>query len=425
LLEGDNDAARSRFEAMLDDPETRILGLRGLYLEARRLSDPAASRHYARRAAEIAPQLEWATNASLEFEAGEGNWDNALNLVETQRSTRQIDKDEASRRRAVLLTAKAMEEFDSDQSGARTAALEANRLAPDLIPAAMVAAQALFRNGELRKGSKILETIWKKQPHPEIAETYVHARPGDSAADRLRRAESLARLKTHNAESLLAVGRAAYAANDFVKARQSVESALRMEPREGAYLLLADIEEAETGDQGRIRFWLSKAVRAPRDPAWTADGYVSDKWAPVSPVTGRLDAFEWRVPVEQIGPVVDAFDSEAPPALEMATIQQEVSEDAEVGGSEAGPDSDTKVSVELSADNDSKGQTKNSETGNPSGKVESQGSADEIEENANIIEAEEVDEPQEDNSEFPGHPPDDPGVSSEDRESAPRKFRLF
>lgn len=64
---------------------------------------------------------------------------------------------------------------------------------------------------------------------------------------------------------------------------------------------MADVEEAENGTTGRLREWLSRAVRAPRDPAWTADGVVSDVWLPVSPVTGRLDAFEWRTPVEQLG----------------------------------------------------------------------------------------------------------------------------
>jgi HemY protein len=38
-------------------------------------------------------------------------------------------------------------------------------------------------------------------------------------------------------------------------------------------------------------------VRARHDPAWTADGYISDRWLPVSPVTGRLDAFQWQTPV--------------------------------------------------------------------------------------------------------------------------------
>jgi HemY protein len=40
---------------------------------------------------------------------------------------------------------------------------------------------------------------------------------------------------------------------------------------------------------------------APKDAVWTADGYVSDTWQPISPVTGKLDAFEWRIPVEQLG----------------------------------------------------------------------------------------------------------------------------
>lgn len=39
LLEGDHDGARQKFEAMLDDPEMRLLGLRGLYLEAERLGE--------------------------------------------------------------------------------------------------------------------------------------------------------------------------------------------------------------------------------------------------------------------------------------------------------------------------------------------------------------------------------------------------
>jgi HemY protein len=38
-------------------------------------------------------------------------------------------------------------------------------------------------------------------------------------------------------------------------------------------------------------------VRALHDPVWTADGYVSDRWRPVSPVTGRLDAFQWQAPL--------------------------------------------------------------------------------------------------------------------------------
>src|SRR3954468_6255913 len=43
-----------------------------------------------------------------------------------------------------------------------------------------------------------------------------------------------------------------------------------------------------------------RAVRALHDPAWTADGYVGERWRPVSPVSGKLDAFQWQTPVASL-----------------------------------------------------------------------------------------------------------------------------
>jgi HemY protein len=311
LLEGDHDGARQKFEAMLDDPEMRLLGLRGLYLEAEQLGDRAAARHYAGRAAGLAPQLGWAADSTLEEKTERGDWDGALALIDAQKSPRQIERDVANNRRSVLLTAKAMSLLESDFNAARTAALEANRLRPDFGPAAIIAARALLRQNDVRKGSKVLETAWKAEPLPDIAELYVHGRPGDAVLDRLARAKKLQSLKQNHAESSLAVARAALEAQDYKLARSEAEAAARMQPREGAYLLLADIEEAQSGDQGKVRQWLSRAVRAPRDPAWVADGVVSERWAPFSPVTGRLDAFEWKAPEERLGHLIEQDDEPA------------------------------------------------------------------------------------------------------------------
>lgn len=308
LLEGDHEAARAKFEAMLADPETRLLGLRGLYLEAERLGDRAAARHYAAQAAHNAPQIGWAAEATLEAKTEERAWDEALRLVEAQKATGQMAGSGASRRKAVLLTAKAGDLLEADPAAAKSAASEANKLDPSLVPAALVAARAAFRLGDVRKGAKLLEAIWKKEPHPDVADLYVHARPGDSTHDRLDRAKKLQAMKLNHAESALIVAKAALDAGEYRLARREAESAIRLGAREGMYLLMADIEEAETGDQGKIRQWLSMAVRAPRDPAWVADGYVAEQWAPISPVTGRLDAFEWRAPSEKLGQLVDAND---------------------------------------------------------------------------------------------------------------------
>lgn len=331
LLEGDHETARARFEAMLDDPELRLLGLRGLYLEAEQAGERAAAHHYAGRAADIAPQLAWAADATIERRAQDGDWQGALRLLDAQKSSRQVGRESIARRRAVILTAQAQSLMDQDPTAARTAATEANKLAPDLVPAAVAAAKASFRLNDLRRGAKILEAAWKVEPHPEVAEAYIHARPGDSTHDRLARAEKLRTLRPHNVESSMAMARAALEAGELATARSEIEAAIRMAPREGAFLLLADIEEADGADEGRIRQWLSRAVRAPRDPAWIADGQMSPHWGPFSPVSGRLDAFEWRAPPERPTALLDYDEADfARPEVLISSPKPALVEEAEL-----------------------------------------------------------------------------------------------
>jgi HemY protein len=336
LLEGDGVAARRAFEAMVEDGETRALGLRGLYLEAQRAGDVDAARLCAQKALEAAPTLDWAVDAAIAGHAADGSWDKALAVIEARRRVAGTDKAAANRARAVLLTAKAMGLVEADINAARAAALEAVKLAPGFAPAAISAARVLFKNDELRKGMKILETAWKAAPHPGIADAYVHARSGDAAAERLRRAETLENLRPGEPDALLAVGGEHLAAGNFKAARRAVEAVLKARPTERAWLLLADIEDAETGLEGRVREWLQKALKAPRDATWVADGQTSERWLPVSPVSGRLDAFEWKTPAmllageaaavdaETLGRVIEAPERPEPPRASAVAPAREI-----------------------------------------------------------------------------------------------------
>ncbi|MFP5077525.1 heme biosynthesis HemY N-terminal domain-containing protein [Rhizobium sp. YIM 134829] len=316
LIEGKHDDARRKFERMVEDPETRALGLRGLYLEAKRLGADEAARHYAEQAAEKAPQLSWATLASLDERSRAGEWDEAIRLIEQSRASHVIPRKEADRKKAVLLTARAKQRLDGDPKGAREDAFAALKLDGTLVPAAVIAAKALFREDNLRKAASVLEKVWRETPHPELADTYVRARSGDSAADRLKRAKRLEALKPNNVVSLMAVAQSALEARDLPLARSKAEAAARIQPTEGVFLLLADIEEADTGDDGRIRHWMNQALKSPRDPAWIADGAVSPDWLPVSPTSGRLDAFEWKMPVHVLtGPVEEGGISRGEAAI--------------------------------------------------------------------------------------------------------------
>jgi HemY protein len=148
---------------------------------------------------------------------------------------------------------------------------------------------------------RLVEAAWLAHPHPDLADAYAHVRLGDSARQRLVRVETLAGKTPDSVEGKLAIARAAIDASEFAKAREALNSLVN-NPTQRVALLMAEIERTEHGDSGKARTWTLRAVRARLDPAWTADGYVSDRWRPVSPVTGRLDAFQWQTPVASLPP---------------------------------------------------------------------------------------------------------------------------
>jgi HemY protein len=126
----------------------------------------------------------------------------------------------------------------------------------------------------------------------------------------------------------LALARAAIAAQDFALGRSSLAPLLAA-PTQRVATLMAELEEQEHADIGRAREWMARALTAARDPAWTADGFVSERWMPVSP-SGRLDAFEWKVPIAELpGPVIEprprdeAAPLAPPPAAPEAAKQPE------------------------------------------------------------------------------------------------------
>ena len=334
-LGGDRTQARSVFEGMLEDRETRLLGLRGLYIEASREGEGEAARHYADEAAEVAPSLPWAATAQFEHAAADRDWEEATRILDRNAHNKLVDKAKARRLKAVLLTARANEIELGEPEKCRALALEAHSLAQDLVPAAAVAGRVLARLGDVRRASKIIEQTWKRTPHPDLAEAYSHIRQGDAARDRLKRMRGLAALRPTSDEGAFAIAEAAIDAREFDEARAAMRPILNNHPTQRACLLMAELEEAETHDQGRVREWLSRAVRAPKDPAWTADGIVSETWAPVSPVSGRLDAFEWRVPYEAMGgaiepPIDEAMFEAAPPALKTVSATAPASAEAAV-----------------------------------------------------------------------------------------------
>ncbi len=295
---GDTRTARALMQKMLEDERTEPAALLGLFEQARKEGDEAAARALARRAWDKYPTLPWAAKAMLAFTAADHDWPAVTRLLEAQRASGLLDKQEANRLKAVAFTAQALDLEETDPQQAMDLAVRAHKLDPSLVPAATIAGGMLAARGYTRKAAKIIEKTWRLSPHPDLAEIYAHLRSGDSPRDRMKRLQALLAKASGGEEGAVALARAAIEAQDWETARGALRPWLDDNPTARVFELMAEIEQGQHGDKGRAREWLARAVRAKRNPAWTADGMVSPKWLPLSPVSGELGVFEWKTPLQ-------------------------------------------------------------------------------------------------------------------------------
>src|SRR6478752_10695531 len=162
-LDGDREAAKTAFRAMAEREDTRLLGLRGLFIEAQRADDPVSAVMVAEEALKLSPSSSWASHAVLGFCCAKGDWTGALGILDNNQSAGLIDKATYRRQRGVLLTARALELQNVDRDLSRDSAMEAVKLAPTLVPAAVLASKYESEAHQVRRSMRIVETSWLAQ----------------------------------------------------------------------------------------------------------------------------------------------------------------------------------------------------------------------------------------------------------------------
>ena len=300
LALGDMQSAREHYRALISNKKTAVAALAGLYEQARTQGRTDAALNFAQKAVALSPQTRWASDAVLDDLTRHAKWEDALARVAAEAAVTRDEKMVKRRKQAVLETALASEIADTDPLAALDHALVALKLVPDFVPAALIAARIQSNRGETRRSMSLLRRVWRATSHPHVATLYANAQSGASAVDRLKRVRELIDSPPPSLPAAIVLARAAIDAYDWSAARSALANYSSANPTQTVCLLMAEIEEGQNADQGKAREWLARAVRAPRDPVWVADGITSDDWEPVSPVTGTLDAFEWRVPLSAV-----------------------------------------------------------------------------------------------------------------------------
>lgn len=324
-LNGDETAARRYFEAMLEHPETEFLGLRGLIVQATKAGDWEAARRHARRAYGLRPDTEWLSSVLFDLESRGGDWRAAQKTLEAAVRAKLVDRQGASRRRAVVLAMRALTaQDDGAPEDALSLAREAHKLDPGLVAATAIAAGLLAAQGKARAAAKMVEAGWRCGPHPDLAHAYAAIAPDEPALERTRRFERLHALNPDHPESRIALAEAALEAELWGEARRHLEAAAVERPTQRVFGLLATLEERQGGDAEAVRRWLLRAASAAPGAAWMCDkcGAAGERWRARCEACDAFDSLAWKLPLRAAPHAPPGSPKALPPVVDAALSQE-------------------------------------------------------------------------------------------------------
>ncbi|MDO7686112.1 MAG: tetratricopeptide repeat protein, partial [Loktanella sp.] len=298
-MTGDTKKAEETYKKLLDNDKTRFVGVRGIMKQKLAEGDTDTALKLAEKAFALKPKHEETQDVLLKLQADKADWKGARATLGAKLKSGNLPRDVHKRRDAVLALSEAKDVFEEGNSiEAREAAIEANRLSPDLIPAAVMAARGYIEAGNARYAARVLTKTWGASPHPDIAAAFAEIEPDETPAARIKRFKALIKQTPNHPETKMLLAELNIAAEDFPAAKRALGDLNEADPTSRSLTLMAAIERGQGADDVVVRGWLARALTAPRGPQWVCEtcGNVHAVWGPTCGNCGSFDTLAWKTP---------------------------------------------------------------------------------------------------------------------------------
>ena len=296
-MSGNTTRAEQIYKELIKDPQTRFVGVRGIMKQRLATGDTDVALKLAKKAFELKPKHEEVQDVLLQLQAKSHDWQGARKTLGAKLKQGKIPRDVHKRREAVLALSQAADVIDEENSiEKREAAIEANRLSPDLVPAAAMAAREYIAQDKPKLAIRVIKKAWESQPHPDLAAAFSEIAPNETPQERLKRFTQLSKLSPDHIESRLMMAELNLAAEDFPEARRALGDIVDNEPDARALTIMAAIERGEGSSDEVVRGWLTKALSAPRGHDWVCVKCkkIHSDWVPVCSSCDALDTLSWK-----------------------------------------------------------------------------------------------------------------------------------
>lgn len=299
---GDRKKAEETYKKLLADDRTRFVGVRGILKQKIAEGDTDTALKLAEKAFALKPKHEETQDVLLKLQAGKHDWKGARKTLGAKLRHGALPRDVHRRRDAVLALSEARDLIDEDASiERREAAIEANKLSPDLVPAAVMAADQYIADGKPRYAARVLKKAWGASPHPDLAAAFARIEPNETPAARLKRFREITRIKPSHPETKMLLAELSIAAEDYDAARAALGDLAETDPTARTLTIMAAVERGSGAEDAVVKGYLARALTAPRGPQWVCGNChsVHAHWEPVCENCGAFDSLTWTRPARE------------------------------------------------------------------------------------------------------------------------------
>ena len=285
------------YEKMIGHESMKNLGFRGLMEQYLRSQDYHHAFIYAEKLFNSNPNVEKIYDTLVNILIKTNNWQQLLITTEKSLSKKIIEKNVSNINKSIAYYEIAKIKQFSDVEESISCIKKSLKLRQFFPPYVKLYLELLIQNNDFNFAKKYFKKIWSEYPHPEL-KNITSFLAKELKIKKTDLVKYLISSNQKNYQSQIMLIENLIFENNWDEARKYIQILLDVKPKKEVCLLMAKIEEGESGDIQKVSSWTLRAKNGLENKMWVC--FISKKaqkeWSSVSE-GGYFNSLEWKQPV--------------------------------------------------------------------------------------------------------------------------------
>ena len=285
------------YEQMIKNESTQNLGYRGLMEQYLRAQDYHHAFIYGEKLFNNNPQVDKIYETLVGILSKTNNWQQLINVSEKAISKRVADKSICEVNKSIAYFEISKIKRYSELKESIYFIKKSLKLRKNFPPYIKLYLELLIQNKDYKIAKKFFKKAWSENPHPEY-KVLLNTLAINLKIDLSNLTKFVTASNKNNYESKVLLVESLISNKKWLEARNQIKDLLDLQPKREVCILMAKIEEGDSGDVQKINAWNMRSKNGEENNMWVCVITKRNQkvWSSVSE-GGYFNTLEWKKPM--------------------------------------------------------------------------------------------------------------------------------